>query len=129
MNQLRFGIDAIFNAQAWSSSRQAQAAQTASANATAVGHFKERGLNLKVVDMVDGFKADKLKATDRNGDDVISLSELGKQLAGASEEELSRIHEALDLDKNGEVSGAEFKYSMPVDEYFDMIAKSAQAEN
>lgn len=122
MSQLRLGgLDAIRGAQAWSSLRHAQAADTASANSGAMERFKARGLDVKVVDMVDAYKADKLKATDLNHDDVVSLSELGKQLAGKSEEELSSIHDAMDVDKDGQVSAAEFKDSIPVDEYFDAV--------
>ncbi|MNK96082.1 EF hand [compost metagenome] len=120
MSQLRLGgLDSIRSAQEWSSLRHTQATETASANAGAMARFKARGVPLKLVDMVDAFKEDKLKATDLDHDNVVSLSELGKQLAGKSEEELSKIHKAMDVDKDGQVSATEFKDSMPLDEYFN----------
>ena len=129
MSQLRLGgLDAIRGAQAWSSLRHTQAAETASANAGAVDRFKARGMALKLVDMVDAFKTEQLKATDLNSDNVVSLSELGKQLAGKSEAELASIHEAMDIDKDGQVSGAEFKDSMPLDEYFDKVEAASNKD-
>ncbi|MGO4699633.1 hypothetical protein AB4Z50_36140, partial [Paenibacillus sp. 2TAB26] len=73
MSQLRLGgLDAIRSAQASSSLRRTQAAETASANAGAVDRFKARGMALKLVDMVDAFKTEQLKATDLNSDNVVS---------------------------------------------------------
>jgi hypothetical protein len=93
-----------------------------------VDRFKARGMALKLVDMVDAFKTEQLKATDLNSDNVVSLSELGKQLAGKSEAELASIHEAMDIDKDGQVSGAEFKDSMPLDEYFDKVEAASNKD-
>jgi Xaa-Pro aminopeptidase len=129
MSQLRLGgLDAIRSAQASSSLRRTQAAETASANAGAVDRFKARGMALKLVDMVDAFKTEQLKATDLNSDNVVSLSELGKQLAGKSEAELASIHEAMDIDKDGQVSGAEFRDSIPLDEFFNSVATASNQD-
>lgn len=122
MGQLKIGgVDSIRDAQAWSALRKTQAEDTAKANAAAVDRFRARGLDLKVVDMVDGYKADMLKSTDVNRDDIVSLSELGKQLVGKSEEEIASIHDAMDVDKNGQVSAEEFRRSVPTEDYFAMV--------
>jgi len=116
MNGLTIGgADAVRNAQAWSATRRAQAADTAAANADAMAGFRARGFDIKVGDMVDAQKNEVLKATDSNEDGFISQSELAKQLVGKSDDELASIHDAMDANKDGHVSADEYKDSMPAE--------------
>jgi hypothetical protein len=109
------GATLIKDAQSASAQEAQRAADTAKANAAAIDHFSKLGLTLASVSFSSLYKNEVLVATDQNGDDIISLSELGQKVVagGGTNAQAISMYKAMDENADGSVSAKEFENSLP----------------
>jgi hypothetical protein len=107
----------IFAAQQQSSARRGQAADMTAHNSAAFQRLRDKGIEVKSVDMADAYQSAALKSVDIDGDGVVSDEELTRQANKQGINDLDKvadIRKSLDRDGDGKVSAQEYKDSVSV---------------
>lgn len=82
-------------------------------HADAIKRFAGKGINMTLRTRTDDYKDGAMRTVDSDRNNIISTSELSKHASGIGPAQAAALYAAMDMDKDGSVSGQEFKDSIP----------------